>query len=361
MPTGALAELRIDLGAVAANWHDLRARHAGGDVAAVVKADGYGLGAVPIAIRLLAEGCRHFFVAHLSEALALRPYVPGAMLAVLNGLPPGAEAEFAAHDVTPVLGTLDEVARWRAVARARDRPLGALLHIDTGMARLGLSHGDVAVLAADPALLARIAVRYVMTHMISAERPDDPLNARQRAEFDALRRLLPAAPTSLANSAGMFLGRDFASDLARPGAALVGINPTSEQAHPLRPVASLRARVLQVRDVPVGGSVGYNATWQAARPSRIAVLGVGYGDGWPVALSNRGRASFDGGAVPLVGRVSMDLTTYDVTDQPGVTPGCWLELIGPNRSLERVAAEAGTLAYAMLTSLGPRYARIYAG
>ncbi len=333
--------------------------HAPGATAAVVKADGYGLGAVPIASRLYAVGCRHFFVAHLSEALLLRPVVPKALLAVLNGVLPGDEAAFAAQGIAPVLGSLGEVDRWAALGRARGEPLPALLHVDTGISRLGLEPPDVAALRRDPARLRGVDLLYVMTHLVSAERPDDPVNQRQLERFGAARDLLPSAPCSLANSSGLFLGPEFASDLARPGAALVGVNPRPDRPHPLRAAVRLDARVLQVRDVGVGGTVGYNALWRAPRPSRIAVLGVGYADGWPVALSGRGQASFDGRPVPLVGRVSMDLTTYDVTDHPKVGPGSLLQLIGPDHPLERVAAEARTIPYEILTSLGRRYRRDY--
>jgi len=325
----------------------------------VVKADGYGLGAEPIAKRLLAAGCRHFFVAHLSEAIALRATVPEAMLAVLNGLPRGDETAFAAADIAPVLGNLDEIDCWAALARAQGRSLPALLHVDSGMSRLGLEAFEVAALHADPGRLAGIDILYVMTHLVSAEWPDDPLNLHQRHRFDAMRAMLPPAPTSLANSSGLFLGPAFASDLARPGAALVGVNPTQQQPHPLYPVVRLQAQVLQVRSVDAGDTVGYNAMWRAARPSRIAVLGVGYADGWPMALSGRGHVSFDGRAVPLVGRVSMDLTTYDVTDHPAIAAGGLLELIGPGHTLEQVAAEAETIPYEILTSLGRRYRRVY--
>jgi len=337
----------------------LAARHAPGATAAVVKADGYGLGAEPIARRLLTAGCRHFFVAHLGEAMALRAALPGAMLAVLNGLPRGDEAAFAAAGIAPVLGSLDEIDRWTTLARAQGQSLPALLHVDSGMSRLGLEAFEVAALRTDPGRLAGIDILYTMTHLVSAEWPDDPLNPRQRRRFDAARAMLPPAPTSLANSSGLFLGPDFASDLARPGAALMGVNPTPQQPHPLRPVARLQAQVLQVRGVAAGDTVGYNAMWRAARPSRIAVLGVGYADGWPVALSGRGHASFDGRAVPLVGRVSMDLTTYDITDHPAIAAGSLLELIGPGHTLEQVAAEAGTIPYEILTSLGRRYRRVY--
>jgi len=358
---GASAVLEIDLGAIVANWRTLRERHLPGDVAAVVKADAYGLGAAVVVPALHGAGCRHFFTAHLEEAIALRPLVPGAMLAVLNGLIPGTEPGYRAHAVTPVLGSLAEVALWRAEAERTGAPLEAILHIDTGMARLGLDEAEVAALTADPHLLGGIRVRFVITHLVSAECADDPLNERQRDRFATLASRLPPAPCSIANSSGIFLGPRFASDLARPGAALYGVNPTPGRPNPMRPAVRLTARVLAIRTLGQGESVGYNATWRAERPSRIATVGVGYADGWPRSLSNRGAAFFDGRRLPLVGRVSMDLTTYDATDQGALAPGDWLELIGPAQPLAAVAEAAGTNEYEILTALGGRYHRVVIG
>ncbi len=353
------AILTVDPAAVVANWRLLAARGAPGAVAAVVKADAYGLGAAALAPALAAAGCRHFFVATPDEALALRPVLPGAFLAVLGGLWPGAEADFVAADITPVLNDLAELDRWRAAARAAGRALPALLHVDTGMSRLGLDDAALAVLAADSTRLEGIDLRYVMTHLLAGECPDDPANANQAARFAAACAVLPPAPRSFANSSGLFLGAAFASDLARPGAALWGINPTPGQANPMRPAARLQARVLAVRAVPPGATVGYNATFTAARASRIATVAIGYADGWRRTLSNTGAAGFDGARVPLVGRVSMDLTTFDVTEHPGVQPGAWLDLIGPGQDVDAVAAAAGTNGYEILTGLGPRIARRY--
>jgi alanine racemase len=358
---GASAVLEVDVGAIVANWRTLCARHPAGAVAGVVKADAYGLGAPLVAPALFAAGCRHFFTAHLDEALALRPLLPGVMLAVLNGLLPGTEPAFRSNDITPVLGSLGEIAAWRAEASRVGEPLGAILHIDTGMARLGLTDAEVATLAAEPALLEGIAVRFVMTHLVSAECAEDPLNERQRQHFAAAAGRLPPAPRSLANSSGIFLGEHFASDLARPGAALYGINPVPGRPNPMRPAVHLTARVLSLRRLEPGESVGYNATWRAARESRIATLGVGYADGWPRSLSNRGAAFFDGRRLPLVGRVSMDLTTFDATDHPRLAAGDWLELIGPAAPLAAVAEAAGTNEYEILTSLGRRYHRVAVG
>ena len=353
-PGTEVARLEVDLGAVVANWRDLVVR-AGGDVAGVVKADAYGLGAERVAGALFGAGCRHFFVAHVDEAVAIRDVVPGAMLAVLNGLWPGTEHLYVRHGLRPVLGSLGEVEAWSATAQHLGRTLPALLHVDTGMNRLGLSAGEVAVLAAEEGRLDGIRAEYVMTHLVSSEVPDDPVNEAQRVRFAAARALLPPAAVSFANSSG-FVN---ASDLARPGAALYGVNPVPGQENPMRGVVRLRARILQVRDVGAGESVGYNGAWTAGRASRIATVSVGYADGYLRSLSNRGAACFDGALVPLVGRVSMDLSTFDVTDVPAAGVGGWLDLIGPGMPVDEVAARAGTNGYEILTGLGPRYARHY--
>jgi alanine racemase len=359
IPPHVGAVLEIDLPAIAANWHTLCARHPNGAVAGVVKADAYGLGARHVAPALYEAGCRHFFVALLDEALPIRPLLPGAMLGVLNGLLPGTEPYYIAHDLTPVLGSLAEIENWAAAARQIGRPLPAILHIDTGMARLGLDRRDLATLQQDHARLNGIDLAYIMTHLVASELADDPLNEHQRARFQVACASLPPAKRSMANSSGIFLGDAFASDLARPGAALYGINPTPGAANPMHQAVRLSARVLHVRDVAPGESVGYNATWRAARPSRVATAALGYADGWHRSLSGRATACFDGRPVPLVGRVSMDLTTFDVTDHPTVGPGSWLEMIGPACTPDDVAAAAGTNGYEVLTSFGRRFHRVY--
>jgi alanine racemase len=347
----AQAVLEVDLGAIVANWQTLRRLHPSGPVAGVIKGDGYGLGARQVAAALHEAGCRHFFVAYLNEALAVRDVVPGAMLAVLSGLVPGTEDAYRAHDLTPVLGSLDEIERWQGGE--------AILHVDTGMSRLGFDARELSSLAQDHGRLNGLTILYVMSHLVSSEVPDDPLNQLQLARFGAARTMLPSAPCSLANSSGIFLGPDFASDLARPGAALYGINPTPGRPNPMRGVVRLCIRVLAIREIPAGATVGYNATWTAPRPSRIATAALGYVDGFHRSLSGRGSAWFDGTQVSLVGRVSMDLTTFDVTDHPAVQPGCWLEILGEHLSPDDVAKAAGTNGYEVLTSLGRRFHLVY--
>jgi len=357
--TSAGAVLEVDLAAIADNWRTLCRLHASGPVAVVLKADAYGLGAEAVAPHLFAAGCRHFLVAHLDEARRLRPLLPGAMLAALNGLWPGDAAAYDGAGVAPVLGSLSEIEEWSAHARAAGRVLPALLHVDTGMNRLGLSPAEVDALAAEPGRLEGIRLLFVMTHLVSAETPGDPINALQRDRFMDAAARLPAAPRSLANSSGCFLGPGFGSDLARPGAALFGVNPTPGRPNPMRAAVRLRARILRVREVPPGACVGYNGVWTAARPSRIATVSVGYADGYPRALTNCAIACFDGQAIPLVGRVSMDLSTFDITDAPDAGPGAWLDLIGPGIPVDEVARRAGTNGYEILTQLGARYRRVY--
>jgi alanine racemase len=353
------AILEIDLEALAANWRTLDARHPGA-TAGVVKANAYGLGAAYVAPKLFTAGCRHFFVAHLSEALAIRDFVPGAMLAVLNGLLSGDEEEYAAHGILPVLGSLAEIALWRAEAARLARVLPALLHFDTGISRLGIAAAEFTTLRDDPSLLDGIAVQFLMTHLVSAELPDDEMNAQQLARFAAIRAAFPNVPASIANSSGMFLGPEFGLNLSRPGAALYGINPKPGTKNPMHPVVRLRARIMQVQNIEPGGTVGYNGIWTAQRSSRIAVLSVGYADGYLRSLSNTATAIFNGTKIPLVGRVSMDLTTFDITGTPAEA-GDMLELIGPDHDADALAKEAGTNGYEILTSLGRRYQRRYAG
>ena len=362
-----MTTLTVDLEAIAANWRWLRAQH-GRPIAAVLKADAYGLGAERVAQRLFAEGARHFFTAYPQEGAALRPllagaapgHMPGPMIAILNGLLAGQAELYVRHDLAPVLGNLDEVAAWSAQATRLGRRLPALIHIDTGMNRLGLGAADVARLTAEPDLLRGIETLFVMTHLANADTPDDPLNAAQARALGDCGGLLPGVPRSLANSSGLLVGSALASDLGRPGAAVYGINPTPGTANPMRTVLRLTAPVLQLRDIGVGEAVGYNGIWVAQRPTRVATVSAGYADGYHRILSNRAEASFDGGRLPLIGRVSMDLATFDATDCPGLRQGDELELIGPAVPPDEVAAWAGTNGYEVLTSLKPRGGRVYA-
>ncbi|MEY4793070.1 MAG: putative alanine racemase, catabolic [Pseudomonadota bacterium] len=352
------AILHIDLAAIAENWRLLAARAAPGAVAGVVKANAYGLGADRVAPALHAAGCRHFFVAHLAEGIALRETLgPGPMIAVLNGFAPGADGD---AGLVTVLNSLGDVHSHAAAGRSAGQARRALLHLDTGMARLGLDAAEQARLAADHSLLAGLDLLYVMTHLACADEPEHPLNAEQAARFARACASLPKLKRSFANSSGLFLGSDYASDLSRPGCALYGINPTPGAPNPMRQVLRLEAPVLQIRDIPAGASVGYGASFVAARPSRIATIAVGYADGYLRSLSGQGGAAYRGLILPMVGRVSMDLITLDVTDAPGLVPGDTVTLIGGAApSPDDLAARAGTIGYEILTSFGARYRRAY--
>lgn len=360
-PPTATAVAAIDLGAVAANFRALRQRHAA-PIAGVVKADAYGLSAAHVAPVLAAHGAAMLFTAGFDEAAALAGRVPDSVpRAVLDGLAPGTEADFVAAGLLPVLNDLGQVRRWAAHARALGRPLPCLLHLDTGMARLGLDAGETAALIADPAALSALDVRYVMTHLACADEPDHALNETQRTRFENACARLPKLPRSLANSSGIFLGTQFRSDLARPGAAAYGINPTPGAPNPMRPVVALHARIMQVRSIAAGDSVGYGASFVAARPSRIATAAIGYADGFPRALSARATAVLDGTEFPLVGRVSMDLTTFDVTGLPeaAVRPGGFVTLIDAARDADALGARANTIGYEILTGLSRRAHRVW--
>ena len=354
-----MTTLTVDLDAVAANWRWLRAQH-GRPIAAIVKADAYGLGADRVAPRLFAEGARHFFTAYPQEGAALSPLLPGALVAILNGLLAGQEALYLDHGLAPVLGNLGEIAAWSGHATRLGRRLPALIHVDTGMNRLGLGVAEVARLTAEPSLLDGIETLFVMTHLANADTPGDPLNAAQARALAGCGSFLPGVARSLANSSGLLVGPALASDLGRPGAAVYGINPTPGAANPMRTVLRLTAPVLQLRDIGVGEKVGYNGIWTAQRPTRVATVSAGYADGYHRILSNRAEASFDDERLPLIGRVSMDLATFDATDCPGLRQGDELELIGPAVPPDEVAAWAGTNGYEVLTSLKPRGGRVYA-
>jgi alanine racemase len=354
------AVLEIDLKAIAGNWLMLRDRLAAGvECAGIVKADAYGLGMSRVAPALAARGCRLFFVAQLDEGIALRALLPECEIAVLNGLLPGTAGDFAAHRLMPVLNDLGQIAEWRRLATDRQRR--AILHVDTGMARLGLPPSELARLKAAPDLLDGVALRAVMSHLACPEEPEHALNAQQLARFRAATAVLPPAPASLAASSGIFLGPDYHFAMVRPGAAVYGVNPQPGKPNPMAQVIRLKGKIIQTRDIDTGHTVGYGATYRRDRPGRIATVAVGYADGWLRSLSNRGHAAIAGQLVPIVGRVSMDLITLDVSDLDPLltTPGAFVELIGPHACVDAVGAEAGTSGYEMLTALGHRYLRVY--
>jgi alanine racemase len=355
------ATLRIDLDALASNYRLISGQAGKADVAAVVKANGYGLGADVIVDTLSAEGCRHFFVAHLQEAEALLPNLrAGSTVYVLNGLLPGAERLCAAINVIPVLNSLDQVSRWAATAKEQNRVLPAALQFDTGMSRLGLPPIEIETLIAHPKKLDGIDIRLLMSHFACADTQDAPSNLAQIAAFEAATAHFPGIARSLDNSAGVFGPHSQHYDLVRAGIALYGAAPTASL-NPMKPVVSLDARIIQLREVSAGTGVGYGLTFRADRPTFIATVSIGYADGWPRHLSNRGFAFIGGIRVPIIGRVSMDSITLDVTNVPDylLYPGASVQLLGPLQTIDDVARDAGTIAYEILTQLGGRFTREY--
>jgi alanine racemase len=282
---------------------------------------------------------------------------------VLHGPPPGTGQEFIRHGLTPVLNSLQQIQDWHALAQALQRPLPAIIQVDSGMSRMGLQAAEAEAWLAHPLYQQTIPPLFLMSHLACAEHQDHPMNASQLARFKALRQRLPQVPASLANSSGIFLGTDYQFDLVRPGAALYGIAPVAGAANPLQPVAALHGRILQTRTIERGDHVGYGISYSATEQRQIATVGVGYADGWLRGMSNRGVVFIDGKAAPMVGTVSMDSITIDVTGIAAerLQAGALVELIGPSRPVDDVARLAGTIGYEILTGLGMRYYREYVG
>ncbi|RJF97735.1 alanine racemase [Noviherbaspirillum saxi] len=359
------AILNIDLSAIQCNYRILQRLAGKARCAGVLKANAYGLGANEVATALSAVGCTHFFVAHLDEGLALRPHVPeSTRIFVLHGPPVDTEMEFVRHRLTPVLNSLPQVVGWQRTAHTLNRRLPAILQVDTGMSRLGLSKSEVQTLLLEPDPLRGIDLQYLMSHLACAEQTGHPMNQAQLAAFTALRKGLPPCPASFANSSGIFLGPDYHFDLVRPGAALYGISPSIDSANnPMQPVVRLQGRIIQTRYLGTGDRVGYSLTYQASGPCCIATIAVGYADGWLRAFSNRGAVLIGGTRAPIVGNVSMDTVTVDATeaDPALLHPGMLVDLIAPDQPVDVVAAQAGTIGYEILTGLGNRYRRQYVG
>ncbi len=366
-PSGAPGVLAIDLAALADNWRALARRAAPGRCAAVIKANGYGLGIELVAPALYAAGCRTFFVAHLDEGRRARAALPqaDARLYVLNGLQSGADpqADYAAQRLAPAIGSAKEFARWAAFAATQTAPPPSALHLDTGMNRLGFDSLDD-LRTATARCGGTCGADLLMSHFVSSEVSGDPLNAVQIARFEEARAAFRSLPASLANSSGMFLAARPVFELARPGYALYGGNPAPGAPNPMKPVVTLDIAIQQTRWIEAGETCGYNSQWTAHRPTRLATLLAGYADGLPRgagAVDERAGAEVivAGRRCPLVGRVSMDLCIADVTDLPenAAGPGDFARFLGAEIGIDEFAAASGTIGYTVLTSLGARYLR----
>ncbi|MEI9997650.1 MAG: alanine racemase [Rhizomicrobium sp.] len=353
--------MTVDLGAIRDNYVNLRGKLEGVVCGAVIKADAYGLGAVRVAAVLAKAGCDHFFVAHLDEGIAVRAHLPDhAKVFVLHGLMPGCEKLAHAHRLIPVLNGLEQIDAWAAFARRMGRVLPAAIQADTGMSRLGISPAELEGLAQRRGRLDGIGLCLVMSQLARPERMDD-FSARQRERFLAVCRALPSAPASIASSAAIFGSRDCHFDVVRPGGALYGLARSVVWSYAPRPVVRLQARVVQTRDVIAGDAVGYGLSFRTDKARRVATVAIGYADGFPRILSNRGVAHLDEQPLPIIGSISMDLLTLDVSAIPAsrIPPGTPVDLIGPQQTLAAFAESARMMEDEVITLLGPRVRRVY--
>jgi len=355
------AVLTVDLQAVVSNYFVLRRAAGLAACAAVVKADGYGLGALAVARKLYAAGCRQFFVATATEALMLRPVVPSMGRIYVLSAPVAAIDLLEAHRIVPVVNSVGDMETILDYAHRICRVIPVALQVDTGMSRLGVSTAELARIRA---LLSRggVALDLIISHLANAADPQDHVNVSQLHAFQNATSQLPDARRSLAASSGIFLGSSFAFDLVRPGAALYGINPAPwMKAAPVSDVVSLRTQVLQIRTVRAGTGVGYGPQYLTRRDLKLATVALGYADG--LLRSGRGRLFLWHGRqrLSVLGAVSMDCVTVDVTDvQDGsLKAGSWLDVIGPHQGVDALASALGTIGYEVLVRLGQRFQRRY--
>ena len=364
--------LDIDLGAITHNWYYLDSISSKNTItAAMVKADGYGLGAKHVTSALFNAGCRAFFVANLDEAASLRSHLDSvngtdAQIMVLHGCHLDQEQDMRAYRLTPVLNDLEQLSRWRLFAQSINETCPALLHLDTGMTRLGFDSDQTDWLIENKQALNGLDITYVMSHLISGERTNDPANKAQKNLFDEHRGFFAGMKASLANSGGIFLGTDFHYQMTRPGIAIYGVHPCDKE-HAMKDSDALKqtvvwhARIIQVQSAPVGATVGYGGTHQLTRPSRVATLGVGYADGYHRSLGNKAFVNILGHRAPVIGRVSMDSITIDVTDIPAdiMLKAETAALLSDLYNIKDMADDASTIPYEILTGLSHRATRIY--
>ena len=358
-PSCASSVLTIDLGALKRNYR-LISSHAGtSECAAVVKADGYGLGIGPMLNALRDAGCATFFVATLDEAIALRTLQQGPVIYYLNGLMPGEADICRTHSIRPTLNDPGQIERWAEYCATGRQALPAAVHIDTGMSRLGLTPHETAALAAAPDQLQKFDFALLLSHLACGDTPDHPMNAQQRDSFAGAAEALPPTTRSLAASSGVFLGPAWHFDMVRAGVSLYGVSPQPGRPNPMEQVIHLQGKIVQTRDVDTPQTVGYGAAHRFEGPTKVATVAAGYADGYPRSLGDQGVAYIGNRAAPVIGRVSMDLITLDISSAPDAKPGEMVDLIGPHNDLDSVAESAGTIGYELLTRLGHRYRRCY--
>lgn len=331
-------------------------------VAGVVKANGYGCGAVEVSKAIYESGCREFFVATPEEGIELRNALPqDSKIYILGGVYHGAEELFVQEGITPILNSMEQIERWSDAARKREEKLPAIIHVDTAMNRLGLEDNDVDKLVENASILAPLQIETVMSHFACSDEKGHPLNDTQAARFAEMAKAFPNARKSLSNSSGLFRSEQWHYDLVRPGYALYGGNPTPEDSNPMRSVVGLSVRILQTRLGKKGESAGYGASHVFEKDTMLATVSFGYADGFVRSGSNKARLYWNGQPCPIAGRISMDLiiVEIDALNGPQPRPGDWLEVLGPHQSVDALAEDCGTIGYEILTSLSRRAQRHY--
>ena len=360
MNTPITATLTVNLDAIAANYHQLKDLHTKKNSAAVVKANAYGLGVEPVARRLAKEGCETFFVATLSEAIELRGILPNVIIYVFHGIYAGEEPLFIEHNIRPVLNSMEQTARWKPVAASNPNAKAAL-HVDTGMCRLGLTPYEMSSITDGQKIITECNISLLMTHLACASDPSHPLNTQQLENFAEAKAVFSGIETSFANSSGLYLGDDYHEDLGRPGCSLYGITPRGVDNNPMQHVATLKAPIIQIRQISRDQTIGYGGTTRVSAGMKVAVISCGYADGLHRTASHQLSGFVSEYRAKILGRVSMDMTCYDVTHIPDATLAeeAAITLISEKQTVDRVAQICHTIGYEVFTSLSARVERIY--
>ena len=353
---GPVPRLVIDLAAIQRNYAKLQTLAGDAEVGAVIKADAYGLGVQKIVPALSQAGCQNFYAANASEGVQIRQALAGqnANIFSFSGFWPDDLNELRQHALYPVICELSQLENLRDIAP--DMPFA--IQFDTGMNRLGLEADETEILTSNPDLLDGLKVKQIISHLACADERDHPMNARQLSAFSKIRSVFPKIPASFSNSAASLLGTDFHYDILRPGIALFGGNPAPENPNPFEPAIHIEAPILQIRDLKPGDMVGYGASWKADRKLRLATLALGYADGIMRSCQQGGFGRIGKTKTPIVGRISMDMLTVDISDiDHDIQLGDRVTFLGPD--LDGLADKAQTISYELLVRLGPRLQRVY--
>ncbi|WP_196258914.1 alanine racemase [Pelagibacterium limicola] len=356
--------ITVDLGAITRNWKALDKVSGGALTAAVVKADAYGLGLEAVSRTLYKAGARFFFVATPDEGVALRAALPRAHIFVLDGLVPRTAADYSAHNLMPVLASMGQLTEWLDFCLNRSQAAPAALHFDTGFNRVGFRLKE-AELVKREIEQTRFEPQMIMSHFACADQPSHEMTRKQNGLFQGILNLFPDTPASLANSAGLMASKDYHYHMVRPGIAVFGGRAVNGRANPMAPVIRMEVPILQIKEARIGETVGYGALHRLVRNTRLAIIAIGYADGFTRALSGiggqmGGKVAINGALAPVLGRVSMDMTAVDITDVPGfIQPGDLVEILGSTIGIDDVADASRTISYEVLTSLNGRFPRRY--